>query len=491
MDAETIGAAQDVAAVSAPAERRSHVRGIVARFRRGYRRLRRLALGQAVPRTDCPPVPEAPEGQCRVSPGPKRTDGDDLSFAPIPVLARALRRGRVTAEALARLSLARLEEFDPKLRCVASLMPRRALASARRADREFANGKVRGPLHGIPWGCKDILDARGAPTEWGCELFQGRPSQGDAEVVARLEAAGAVLVAKLATGELASGDVWSGGRTRNPFRPRQGSSGSSAGPAAATVAGLVPFALGSETHGSITSPAVRCGAVGLRPTFGTVPGRGCMVLSPSLDKIGAFSRNAPDAALVLSVISDAPIRFDPRRGARGRRIAVVGAVTPAVRRALREAGARLVRATPPELDIKPLMAILYADIASSFEWTTRGERAARLIYGDLWYAARLIPAVEYIQAQRLRTKLVELLGPWMDRFDAVVVPGMHRWLMSATNFTGHPSLTWRTGFLGDRTPLTTTLFGPHHSDGALAEIARSVEKKTDAWRVAPPGFSRT
>jgi len=297
-----------------------------------------------------------------------------------------------------------------------------------------------------------------------------------------------VLVAKLATGELASGDVWTGGRTRNPFRPRQGSSGSSAGPAAATVAGLVPFALGSETHGCIVAAAVRGGAVGLRPTFGTVPVDGCLVLSPSLDKIGTFARTAADAALVLDVIGDAPVRFDSRRGARGRRIAVVGAVAPAVRRALRDAGARLVRAKPPGLDVRPLKAILYADIAASFEWTTRGERAQRLVYGDLWYAARLIPAVEYIQAQRLRTRLVDALGPWMERYDAVVSPGMHAWLMSATNFTGHPSLTWRTGFRSDGTPLTSTLYGPHHADGTLAEIARAVERRLDVWREGPPGF---
>src|SRR6185437_8935165 len=226
----------------------------------------------------------------------------ELAFLPVTELSELLRRRKVTSEQLTRLSLDRLQEFDPTLHCVITLTADRALEHAKAADEELRRGHWRGPLHGVPWGAKDLLAAKGYPTTWGSTPFKTQMFDTDATVVQRLDAAGAVLVAKLSLGELAMGDVWFGGMTRNPWKPEQGSSGSSAGPACATAAGLVGFSIGTETLGSISSPSTRCGSTGLRPTFGFVPRTGAMALSWTMDKIGPICRSVEDCALVLSAI---------------------------------------------------------------------------------------------------------------------------------------------------------------------------------------------
>src|ERR1019366_1063893 len=363
-------------------------------------------------------------------PGPLPSSDGEIAFAPVTRLSRWIQQRKLTSERLTRLYLARLEQFNPKLRCVITLTRELALAQASNADREIAAGKYRGPLHGIPWGAKDLLDTAGIPTTYGAEPYRNRIPTVDAAVTKRLNDAGAVLVAKLSLGALALNDIWCGGQTMNPWLTEEGSSGSSAGPGAATAAGLVGFAIGSETQGSIISPSMRCGVTGLRPTFGRVPRTGAMTLCWSCDKLGPMARSVEDTMLVLYAISGpdpgdlasvpAPISFDAGASVKGLRVGFFPAwmkenpATDVDRAALetaRKLGMSAVEVTLPDLPYDSLNIILFAEAAAAFDELTLSGRANELkvqvsdAWPNLFRQARFLSAVDFVQADRLRRRV--------------------------------------------------------------------------------------
>lgn len=423
------------------------------------------------------------------------TAGEDLAFASIGTLAALLRKRRVTSEALTRLALDRLHTQGPRLCCVAALPDEIALAQARAADAEIRAGRYRGPLHGIPYGAKDLLDTAGQRTAWGAEPYRDRVPTTDAAVVRRLREAGAVLVAKLAAGALGQGERWYGGRTRNPWNPGEGSSGSSGGSAAATAAGLVPFALGTETYGSIVSPAMRCGTVGLRPTFGRVPRTGAMPLAWSLDKIGPLTRRVEDAALVLSVLNgadrgdpasvDLPFRFDVGARIDGLRVGYdpawfegAEALDHEVVKRLERLGLVPIEVRLRELPWDGLLPILLAEAAASFEELTSSDRDDELGLQDAgawpnrFRSARLFSAVDLVQAERLRRHAINAMATVFSEVDLLVGPSFGGPLLLATNFTGHPALTLRTGFVRRRN--RSGLGDEEEIEGALHTVPHGI-----------------
>jgi Asp-tRNA(Asn)/Glu-tRNA(Gln) amidotransferase A subunit family amidase len=431
---------------------------------------------------------------------------DDLAFWPITHLADLVRRRVVSAVELTGLYLRRLERHNPALNCVVTLTPERALAQARDLDGELAAGRYRGLLHGIPCGVKDIIAARGAPTTWGAAPFEHRVIDEDAEVVRRLTAAGAVLVAKLSTGEFAFGDQWFRGRTNNPWNPAEGSSGSSAGSGAAVAAGLVGFAIGSDTGGSILSPAVRCGVVGLRPTFGRVSRRGVMAAGWTLDKIGPIGRTVEDCAIVLHAIAgpdghdlavpaDMPYAWDARESPRGRRVGLVAGLLEleqdaAVRAnnaralaALTAAGLEIRPVDPPKSDLTYF--IEYTERAAGFEAVVQsgldaGLRAQR-VRNDL-RAYHLVSAVDYLQANRERLRLMDAYARATRDVDVVISGAVtldaNTSLNPLTSLTGHPSVAVPTGFRPNGTPTGFTLTGRLYDEAGLLVVARVVEAAT-------------
>ncbi len=442
----------------------------------------------------------------------------DLAFATIPELGALLRGGAITCVGLAEFFLDRLRALDTQLQAVVTLLPERALATARQRDAELAAGTDRGPLHGISWGAKDLLSATGGPTTWGAEPYRDQVLDADAEVVARLERAGAVLVAKLTLGALAWGDVWFGGTTKNPWNTDQGASGSSAGPGAAVAAGLVPFAIGSETLGSIVSPSTRNGVTGLRPTFGRVPTEGAMALSWSMDKLGPMTRSAVDAALVFDAIrgplggarmdvGDAPFPFDPRDPLSA---LTIGTLVPAegddlgteadraTVQVLRTLGANLVEvAWPDDLPVGPLRLILEAEAAAAFDGLTRSRESDRLVrqerfaWPNVFRHARHIPAVEYINANRIRTQLMRRMAAVFDTVDVLVTPSFDAGLL-ITNLTGHPAVVVPNGFFPveghpeRRAPHSVSFVGPLWGEHLALRAAHAVQSATDFHRQRPP-----
>ncbi|HEX6161213.1 MAG TPA: amidase, partial [Thermoanaerobaculia bacterium] len=365
---------------------------------------------------------------------------EELAFAPVTVLSELIRRRRVSSVQLTRMYLARLRKYDPVLKCVVSLTEERALRQAREADAEIARGRYRGPLHGIPWGAKDLLAVRGYKTTWGAGPFRDQVIDADATVVQRLDAAGAVLVAKLTLGELAQGDIWFGGTTKNPWKVDQGSSGSSAGAASATAAGLVGFSIGSETLGSISSPSTRCGTTGLRPTFGRVPRTGAMALSWSMDKLGPICRSVEDCALVLGAIYGpdgrdnsviaADYHWNAALSPRKLRIGYLKSAfdlpqvdpkdekrtTHATKKfddaaltVLRGLGIDLIPVEVPALNYDAMRLVLTAEAAAAFDTLTRSDRDKELVqqgkgdWANTFRTARFIPAVDYVNANRVRS----------------------------------------------------------------------------------------
>jgi Asp-tRNA(Asn)/Glu-tRNA(Gln) amidotransferase A subunit family amidase len=411
--------------------------------------------------------------------------------------------------------LDRLRRFGPPLHCVVELTEERALAAARAADRELKAGKWRGPLHGIPYGAKDLLDARGAHSTWGAAPFTNQVAATDATVIRKLEDAGAVLVAKLSLGELAMGDVWFGGLTRNPRQPDKGSSGSSAGSAAAVAAGLVPFALGSETLGSIVSPATVCGVTGLRPTFGRVSRSGAMTLCWSLDKLGPLARSAEDCALVLQAILgpdgvdraavDAPFAFSEKRRAKGLRIGFLerdftkakGNQTnnAAALGALRSLGMDLKPVALPDLQDGPLWLILEAEAAAAFDDLTRTGRDDELVqqgpgnWPNLFRSARFILAVEYLQANRLRTELMTAMDAVFRDFDVIVAPVFAGDSLLYANMTGHPCVVVPNGDTSAGAPASFCFLGKLFGEGAALEAAVAYQRVT-RWHRQEPDLSR-
>ena len=382
---------------------------------------------------------------------------EELAFLPVAELGPLVRSGRVTSTELTTLYLDRLRKYDGQLKCVVTLTERLALEQAARADAEIAAGRYRGPLHGIPWGAKDLIAVPGYPTTWGAPQFRGQQLEQTATVARRLEDAGAVLVAKLSLGALASGDRWFGGKTRNPWNLSQGSSGSSAGSAAAVVAGLVGFALGSETYGSIVSPCKRCGATGLRPTFGRVSRDGCMALSWTLDKIGPITRSVEDCALVLDAIHgwdgrdaaavDEPFAWPNDMEFSQLRVGYVPTETPVADRlelrTLRTLGVTLVPIELPKISTDAIFLMLGCEAGTVFDPLTRdGDLDGLNEWPRAFQRAQFVPAVEYLRASRVRTKLVHAMRAAIKDVD-LYVNGND---LGITNLTGHPTVVLATQF---------------------------------------------
>ena len=437
----------------------------------------------------------------------------DIDFATVRRLGAWMRSGAVTSRRLVERSLARLKQADPTLRCVITLVEEQALAEADARDAELRAGRNRGPLHGIPYGLKDLFDTAGIRTTWGAEPWRERVPAGDAAVVTRLREAGAVLVAKTAVGALAYGDIWFGGTCRNPWNPEQGSSGSSAGSASAVAAGCVPFAIGTETLGSIVSPSVRCGTTGLRPTFGRVARDGCMALCWSWDKIGPITRSVLDTGIVLEAIHgastgdpssiDEPFSAPGAPEAKGARIGFDpkwfegdAADASHVLDALRALEAEVVEidATPP-MDPSVLVTSLMAEAASAFEDLTRSNLDDQLSWqaDEAWpnsfRRTWFVPAIEYVQAERHRRRFMQWMRGVLQGLDAIVLPPFAGGMLVTTNATGHPALCLRSGFADETTPQSITLVGHPFEEARLVEIGAALEQKLDVASRHPRGFS--
>ncbi|MDX1479515.1 MAG: amidase, partial [Saprospiraceae bacterium] len=395
---------------------------------------------------------------------------NDLAFYTVSELAHLIQTRQISSVRLTEFFLQRLRLHDPTLHCVITYTEERAMRHARQMDRELAEGKYRGFLHGIPYGIKDLFATEDYRTTWGAAPFKDQVIDMDATVVTRLEEAGAVLVAKLTLGALAWGDVWYGERTRNPWDPERGSSGSSAGSASAVAAGLVPFAIGTETLGSIVSPSTVCGTTGLRPTYGRVSRHGAMALSWSMDKIGPICRSAQDCAIVFDAIrgpdgkdlsvTDAPFNYSSRADLSGLRIGYVKShfdrpyafhdQDSAALEVMRSMGIDLIEVElPPYPDIRFLLS---AEAAAAFDQLTRSNkddlmvRQIRNAWPNVFRAARFIPAVEYIQANRLRSILIEQMDDLFDDVDIIIHPSWRSSALSITNMTGHPAVVMPNGF---------------------------------------------
>ena len=455
-------------------------------------------------------LPAAPN--VNASGAPKNLE--DVAFYTVRQLAELVRTKKVSSVALTEMYLARLKRYDPTLKFVITFTQERAEAKAKEADREIAAGKYRGPLHGIPWGAKDLLAVQGYRTPWGAGGFENQIIEEDATVVQRLDAAGAVLVAKLTLGALAQGDKWFGGMTRNPWNTQQGSSGSSAGSASATASGCVGFAIGSETLGSIASPSTRCGASGLRPTFGLVPRTGAMALSWSMDKLGPICRSVEDCALVLSAIygpdgqdravQNAAFNWDPNLDWRKLRIGYLKndfelqppqqpeppkeeknltedekkkrdednanreraraqqvydkQFTDAALAKLRSMGVNLIPVEIPKYPYQAMRTILLAEAAAAFDDLTRSGRdklltqQSRNDWPNTFRSARFIPAVEYIQANRARMMAMDAMAKLFEQVDVILAPTFGGSQLVTTNLTGHPAVILPNGVRGDDAP---------------------------------------
>ena len=430
---------------------------------------------------------------------------EDLAFYPVTELAQLIKSRKITSTELTQLYLERLKKFGPRLECVITLTEELALAQAKRADKEIASGRYRGPLHGIPWGAKDLLSTKGIKTTWGAMPYKDRIIDVDATVVKRLEEAGAVLVAKLTMGALAWGDVWFDGKTKNPWNPEQGSSGSSAGSAAATAAGLVGFSIGTETWGSIVSPSARCGVTGLRPTFGRVSRYGAMALSWSMDKIGPICRSVEDCSLVFNAIYgpdgkdftvvNLPFNWDPSLDLKDIRIGYLKKAfarkyrnkknDEASLEALRSLGVELVPFDLPELPVNALSFILNAEAAAAFDELTRSNRDDLLVrqikqaWPNTFRQARLIPAVEYIQANRVRTLLIEEMAQKMKGIDVYIAPSSGGNNLLLTNLTGHPAVVVPNGFDEKGSPTSISFIGNLFEEAKTLRIAKAFQDVTD------------
>lgn len=449
----------------------------------------------------------------RVEAGPLPDHEADIAFASVGQLGDWLRRGLLTAQRLTAIYLARIGRHDGSLQSFATVTADLAMRQARRADQLAAQGDWRGPLHGIPYGCKDIIDTAGIPTEWGAEPYRGRQPVTDSAVVTALERAGAVLLGKTSVGALASGDMWRGRQTRNPWRPEQGSSGSSAGSAAAVAAGLCGFALGTETLGSIVCPSLRCGATGLRPTFGRVSRVGVMPLAWSLDKVGALARTVTDTALVTSVLTAAtpvdpshialPFAWDGLPALRGVRLGFypsdlelegADALDRVAIEVARGSGAELVALRRPDRPYDALQHILHAEAAAAFEDLTLSGRDAMLSgqgprdWPNVFRAARFLSAVDHMQLERLRRQVMQDLDLAFADVDVMIGPPVAGPMLTITNFTGHPCLVLRSGFLAAGVPYAVCLWGRLFDEAAVLAAGLALERAFGLWQRRPTGL---
>ncbi len=467
-------------------------------------------------------------------PGPLPASDADIALAPLWRLARWVQLRQLQSERLTALYLQRIQTFDPRLRSVITVTRDLALEQARRADRDIAAGRYRGPLHGIPWGPKDLLDTAGIPTTYGAEPFKDRVPATDAAVVRRLHGAGAVLIAKLSMGALALNDVWFGGQTMNPWLLQEGSGGSSAGPGAATAAGLVGFAIGSETEGSIVDPSTRCGVCGLRPTFGRVPRTGAMTLCWSLDKLGPIARSVEDTLLILQAISGpdpgdlgsvpSVLDFDARADVRGLRVGYFPRwqqeATDVDRHALQQLsslGLEAVAVALPDWPYDSLNTILFAESAAAFEELTLSGKVdqLRMQTPDAWpntfRQSRFLSAVDFVQADRFRRAVAQEMDRLFSQVDLLLVPSLRDEMLTIGNFTGYPSLTLRAGFIyvtearsdwapdprhppphfdpPRRVPHSVTLVGRLFDEGTLGRVGLALEHALGVADERPPGFA--
>jgi len=449
---------------------------------------------------------------------------EELAFLPVTELSELVRRRKVSSLQLTQMYIARLKRYDPVLKCVITITETRALAQAKAADAEIARGKYRGPLHGIPWGAKDLLAVRGYKTTWGAGPYKEQTIDEDATVVQRLDAAGAVLVAKLTLGELAQGDIWYGGTTKNPWKVDQGSSGSSAGPASATAAGLIAFGIGSETLGSISSPSTRCGTTGLRPTFGRVPKTGAMALSWSMDKLGPLCRSVEDCALVLDAIYgpdgkdasaiaasfnwDASVKPTQLRVGYFKSAFDLPVTDPADAKrtlhptkkfddaaltVLRGMGVNLIPVAVPDVQYDAMRIILTAEAAAAFDEMTRSNRDDLMVqqgkfdWPNTFRTARFIPAVDYVNANRVRSVAIKAWDDLMQKVDVIVTPtgAANLSQLVATNLTGHPAVILPNGFRDDGTPVSLTFLGGLFEEAKLLAVASAYQKATGFHLVHP------
>jgi len=525
---EHIRHAEVLAGLSFTDEERELMLASLERARDGYVALREVPLpnhvvpslvfdptigGERAPETAAPgPITWRP-----APPIPRPTTDNDLAFASVAELSALVKARIVRSVELTRLSMERLRRLDSTLHHVVTITEERAMRQAHVADDELDAGVWRGPLHGIPWGTKDLVSVAGYPTTWGAAPYRDQVIAEDADVVQRLDEAGAVLVAKLSLGALAMGDVWFGGKTRNPWNPDEGSSGSSAGPGAAVASGCVPFAIGSETLGSIVSPSTRNGVTGFRPTFGRVSRAGAMTLAWSMDKLGPMCRSADDCALVFASIHGAspadptsrstPFAWPAERPVTDLRVGVVREedyrnrdADEAMLAVLERMGVRLAEVALPDMDTGPMLQMLRAEASAAFDDLVRSGRVTELVRQDAgawpttFRAARFIPAVEYINGARARTLLMAAMRNVFEEVDVIVVPTFGAGQLAITNLTGHPSVTLPNAFRpvpdaarpAYRNPDSITVIGDLYADERVLAVAAAMQAGTDFHRRRPP-----
>ena len=482
------------------------------------------------------PGHQKPVAVSQIDPGPLPDDEADIAYSPVTHLSEWIRSGKITSRRLTGIYIDRIKALGPKLECFVTVLEDLALEQADEADRKIANDQYLGPLHGIPYGLKDLFDTKDIQTTWGAMPYKDRIGEKDARIATLLREAGAVLVAKTTLGALAYGDIWFGGVTRNPWNVAEGASGSSAGSASATAAGLVGFSIGTETLGSITSPSQRCGTTGLRPTFGRVSRSGAMALCWSLDKIGPICRTVEDTVLVLSAINgfdsddkgsiDASFNYDASTSIEGLRVGYIPAsfedegstdVDRDALEAMRQLNVELVEVSLPDLPYMSLMNVVYAEAAAAFEELTLNDRDDELVWQakgawpNIFRKARFLSAVDHVQLDRLRYKSMQVMDELFSNVDFVIGPFMGPMLV-ITNFTGHPCLHLRAGFCktktrgeaslgsgtldtgqedGDsetlhETPQGISLWSGLFDEGRLCNLGVALEKQLDMWQRRPP-----
>lgn len=502
------------------AERDSMIDGLNSNLK-NYQNIRKTAIpDDVIPAVQFNPIPPGMEFETKQQPlrfssykGTQLPENiNDLAYYSIGELSELIRTRKITSQRLTEFFLERLKTYGPKLYCIVTLTEDLALKQAKKADMEIASGQYKGPLHGIPYGVKDLLSTRGYKTTWGAEPYQDQLLDYDATVVKKLEEAGAVLTAKLSMGALAWGDVWFGGMTRNPWDTTQGSSGSSAGSAAAVSAGLLPFAIGTETYGSIVSPSTICGVTGLRPTYGRVSRYGAMALSWSMDKIGPICRNAEDCAIVFNAIKgpdgkditlyDIPFNYRYDTKLSGLRIGYLKSDfdknyefksnDSIALSGLRKLGVKLIPIELPKLPVDDISIILSAEAAAAFDVLTRSGRDDMLkrqikdAWPNVFRTSRFIPAVEYINANRIREMLILQMADIMKDIDLYIAPSWDGNNLLLTNLTGHPTVVVPTGISRQGNLTSISFTGRLFGEGKIIAAARAFQQATTFHQKHPP-----
>ncbi|HMN47993.1 MAG TPA: amidase [Ignavibacteriaceae bacterium] len=520
---ENISSAEKIIGLEFTDAERDSMLGNLEEQLKNYENIRKIELANSVPPAiDFNPIPVGfvfPKDQKEIkfsnySHVKLPANKNDLAFFSIGELAELIRTKKITSTELTKFFIDRLKKYDPVLHCVITLTEKRALDQAKKMDEEIASGKYRGLLHGIPFGVKDLLATKDYKTTWGAMPYKDQLIDEDATVVKKLENAGAVLCAKLSMGALAWGDVWFGGKTRNPWDTTQGSSGSSAGSASSVSAGLLPFAIGTETYGSIVSPSTVCGTTGLRPTYGRVNRTGAMALSWSMDKIGPICRTAEDLAIVFNAIHglddvdqtlyDVPFNYNPEINLKELKVGYLKSdfdkqydfhINDSLTLAkLKELGVKLIPVELPKFPVNDLAIILSAEAGAAFDDLTRSNRDNLLVrqiknaWPNVFRASRFIPAVEYINANRVRYLLIQEMKKLMDEFDIIIAPSWEGDSSILTNLSGHPCVVLPNGFSKSGTPTSITFLGRLFDEGRLITFAKAYQDATDFHKKHPSLF---